>query len=77
MDNPFEKDHIRNYVLFYVSIVVIMILFFIASTLFHDVEKIEQKKFDGNVSNSIKSNIKRDNLDKNSTVKFKLMDKVY
>jgi len=77
LDNPFEKDYIRNYVLFYVSIVVIMILFFIASTLFHDVEKIEQKKFDGNVSNSIKSNIKRDNLDKNSTVKFKLMDKVY
>ena len=46
MQNPFESGHIKNYILLYASVVVIMVLFFIASTLFLDQEKIEQKKFD-------------------------------
>ncbi len=45
IENPFESGHIKNYLLLYASIVVIMILFFIASTLFLDVEKYETKKF--------------------------------
>ena len=45
MQNPFETGHIKNYLLFYVGIVVIMILFFIASTLFHEVEQKEKKIF--------------------------------
>jgi len=43
MENPFDSGHIKNYILAYASVVVIMILFFIASTIFHE-EKIMQKK---------------------------------
>jgi len=45
IENPFESGHIKNYLLFYSSIVVIMILFFIAATLFHDVKVHEKKVF--------------------------------
>ena len=43
MKNPFESGHIKNYLLLYASVVVIMILFFIASTLFHDVQEVNIK----------------------------------
>ena len=74
MQNPFETGHIRNYVLLYVSIVVIMVLFFISSTLFHDVKEVEEKSFtkqDENISET--SHVKENNL----TTKFKLLDKAY
>ena len=45
VENPFESGHIKNYILLYASVVVIMVLFFIASTLFHDVESVEKKVF--------------------------------
>ena len=35
IENPFEKEHIKNYILAYVSVVVIMVLFFIAARLFY------------------------------------------
>ena len=44
MENPFESGHIKNYILAYSSIVVIMVLFFVASTLFHDIEKEKKKR---------------------------------
>ena len=45
IQNPFENGHIKNYLLAYISVVVIMILFFLVSTLFHDVEHVEKKEF--------------------------------
>ena len=45
IDNPFTNGEIKNYLLFYGSIVVIMILFFMATTLFHDVKTLEKKNF--------------------------------
>jgi len=50
IENPFESGHIRNYILLYASVVVIMVLFFIASTLFNDVEKVEKKSFNTDVT---------------------------
>ena len=50
MQNPFESGHIKNYILLYVSIVVIMVLFFIASTLFHEVGNVDKKVFDTNIT---------------------------
>lgn len=79
MQNPFESGHIKNYILLYVSVVVIMILFFIASTLFYDVAKVEKKVF-GVEQNSIKHlDIKGQDLEQesNSSGKFKLLDKTY
>ncbi len=50
MQNPFETGHIKNYILLYASIVVIMILFFIAASLFHEPKAQETKVFDTNAS---------------------------
>ena len=78
MDNPFESGHIKNYLLLYASVVVIMILFFIASTLFHDVDKIEKKVFK---DKSPKSKLQRDEIQKENgsslKTRLKLMDKKY
>lgn len=75
MENPFETGHIRNYILMYASVVVIMILFFVASTLFNDIDNVEQKVFDTNVSEVDAVDEKR-NIEVNAS-RFKLMPKVY
>ena len=75
MENPFESGHIRNYLLLYASVVVIMVLFFVASTLFNDIEYVEQKVFDTNISDEDRMDIKRV-IEVNAS-KFKLMPKSY
>jgi len=72
IQNPFESGHIRNYILLYASVVVIMILFFIASTLFNNVEKVEKKVFDTNITKIVPIQ----KAEKKET-RFKLMDKAY
>jgi cytoskeletal protein RodZ len=81
INNPFESGHIKNYLLAYASVVVIMILFFIATSLFHDVEQREKKEFDKKApvkekKENIDAQVKEDN---NSSWKssIKLMDKSY
>lgn len=77
MNNPFETGHIKNYILAYVGVVIIMVLFFIASTLFHDVEEIEKKTFSTEViedSEKIEEKVVEDD---NSSWGIKLMDKAY
>ena len=75
MENPFESGHIKNYILAYASVVVIMILFFIASTLFNDIEDVEKKIF----NTEIKEKIVEENVEPevNASSKFKLLDKAY
>lgn len=75
MENPFESGHIKNYILLYVSVVVIMVLFFIAATLFNDVQKIEKKIFDTNIVEN--SELKSEKAKEKEVRKFKLMDRVY
>lgn len=70
MQNPFESGHIRNYILFYISIVVVMILFFVASTLFNDISSVDKKVF--NVSKEV--DVKKNSNDTNSTSRIKLLD---
>ncbi|MDD5372016.1 MAG: hypothetical protein PHO62_01170 [Sulfurimonas sp.] len=78
MQNPFESGHIKNYILLYVSVVVIMILFFMATTLFHDVKDVEQKVFSME-ANGTKQEDKRDSNKEQESLKdkFKLMEKSY
>ena len=75
MENPFESGHIKNYLLLYASVVVIMILFFIASTLFNDVEDVEKKVF----NTEVKEEVINEDLEPevNASSKFKLLDKAY
>ncbi|MCD6173105.1 MAG: hypothetical protein J7J96_04840 [Sulfurimonas sp.] len=76
MQNPFESGHIKNYILLYVSVVVIMVLFFIASTLFNDVEVVERKVFPTEIVDKNISKISDIN-EESKNLKFKLMSKTY
>lgn len=76
MQNPFESGHIKNYILFYISIVVIVTLFFIASTLFHEVKDVEKKVFDTEQKKVLHVEEKTIE-DKNSSSRFKLLDRAY
>ncbi len=74
IENPFESGHIKNYILLYASVVVIMVLFFLATTLFHeDTKQIEKKQF--NTSTKIEQVNKK--APKVQTRKFKLLEKSY
>ena len=75
IENPFESGHIRNYILLYASVVVIMILFFIASSLFNNVEKVEKKAFNVKSEKMKKQSIRVETITKKK--KFKLLDKAY
>lgn len=77
MQNPFESGHIKNYVLLYVSVVVIMILFFIASTLFNDVKEVEKKVFDVNVSEVPHAKNYMQNRVEANTSGIKLLERTY
>ena len=77
MQNPFETGHVKNYLLLYASIVVIMILFFIASSLFHEVKVIEPKVFDKNITIVLEQETTLKVEDENVSSKFRLMEKAY
>ena len=77
MQNPFESGHIKNYVLLYVSVVVIMVLFFIASTLFNDVKEVEKKIFDVKEDEVPHAKKHMENIEEVNGSRFKLMEKSY
>lgn len=76
-NNPFESGRIRNYVLFYAGIVVIMILFFFASSLFNDVDVIEKKVFNTDIKEKTTKTPASKEEEKNNPFKLKLLDKAY
>ena len=73
MQNPFESGEIKNYLLLYAGVVVIMVLFFIATTLFNEDKEIEQKKFNDKPVLKEEKKINKEE----SKPKFKLLDKTY
>jgi metal-dependent HD superfamily phosphatase/phosphodiesterase len=75
MQNPFETGHIRNYILLYASVVVIMILFFLATTIFQKDEKIEKKVFNTVIQEKVA--LKPEVQKKVTTPKFKLLERAY
>jgi len=77
IENPFESGHIKNYILLYVSVVVIMVLFFIATSLFNEVQEIEKKSFETNTTLETKSDTQTQAQEKKEQTHFKLLDKAY
>ena len=78
MQNPFETGHIKNYLLLYASVVVIMILFFIAATLFRDAEMIETKVFETQAKEqTTKGVVVEVPKEEKKETRFKLLDKAY
>lgn len=75
MQNPFETGHIKNYVLLYVSVVVIMVLFFFATSLFHDIETVEQRVFEKESKKEKKQ--ERSDEQNSSKLQFKVLEKGY
>lgn len=77
MQNPFESGDIKNYILLYASIVVIMILFFIAASLFHEPKAQETKVFDTNAS-KLEKVLPQTKEENNETQKrFTIMERRY
>ena len=76
IENPFESGHIKNYILLYASVVVIMVLFFFASTLFNDVKKVEKKSFNTDLPEIKKLQAAETTVPKEEK-KFKLLNKAY
>jgi len=78
MQNPFEDGQIKNYLLLYGSVVVIMILFFIATTLFNEPQQHEKKEFNIEVNATQKAKQKEiQEALKPQKNNFKLLDKAY
>ncbi|ABB43908.1 hypothetical protein Suden_0629 [Sulfurimonas denitrificans DSM 1251] len=77
IQNPFEDGHIKNYILLYASVVVIMILFFIATTLFHDISNVDKKIFSED-KNTLHVDKRETNIEQNSSEKrFRLLERSY
>ncbi|MDA7818514.1 hypothetical protein N9A28_10020 [Sulfurimonas sp.] len=77
MNNPFESGHIKNYLLLYASVVVIMILFFIASTLFFEVKEVDKKVFVSDLQTKLHVEVVEPQKEEVKESKFKLLDKAY
>ena len=79
IENPFESGHIKNYILLYASVIVIVVLFFLATTLFdNDQKQIEKKSFD--VNTTLIKEQKKIELEKEKErekPRFKLLNKAY
>ena len=76
IENPFESGHIRNYILAYVAALVIVILFFIASSLFNDVKTHPKKEFNTTKPASLHAKKTEDKNEPKKTP-IKLLDKAY
>lgn len=79
--NPFSKEQIKNYLLLYAAIVVIMILFYFLNTLLSEQKQHEKRLFDTNVSSTIEeaAGIAKEVPETNSSEKnrFRLLEKGY
>ena len=79
MQNPFESGQIKNYLLFYAGVILIVVLFFIASTLFLKQDEIKQKKFTNEKYEKVTKRTEENATEKKAPLKrkFKLLKSVY
>lgn len=75
MDHTFTKEQIKNYLLLYGAIIVIMVLFFIAAKLFYVPNQHDQKVFDTKVLDK-KEVLKKVEVPKENR-RFKLLENAY
>ena len=74
MNNPFESGQIKNYVLLYTSVVVIVVLFFLATSIF-DEEKVQEKLEFPKVSENVVIKKAEVEEEKIQEPRFKLLEK--
>ncbi len=76
MQNPFSKEQIKNYLLLYGAIVIIMVLFYILNSLLSEQKQHEVKVFETEVS--VESNSEEaTEVQKESSSRFKLLESGY
>jgi len=74
--NPFESGQIKNYLLLYASVVVIMVLFFLATTLFSSPKKeIKQREFKTELPKKSETETSQSSITKETH--FKLLKSAY
>lgn len=78
--NPFNTQQIKNYLLLYAAVLVIMILFYFLNASLNSVEVKEKRVFETNTS-SVRTESMRDlkgSEDENSSIKrIRLLDKAF
>ncbi len=79
MQNPFSREQINNYILFYVGIIAIIILFYILNTFLNPIEVHEKKVFDSNITEGyvIEKTIEESPPEKEEKNTIRLLDKAY
>ena len=79
IENPFESGHIKNYILAYFGVVVIMVLFFFAATLWNEPKEYPKKEFATNpaIKEQKKQNLPKTQEKKEQKSKIKLLDGGY
>jgi hypothetical protein len=78
IENPFESGQIKNYLLLYASVVVIMVLFFMATTLFSETKSVDKKIFESATEEKSSKEIPKTNIEQEEKLSpFKLLEKAY
>ncbi len=79
IENPFESGHIKNYILAYIGVVVIMVLFFFAATLWNEPNEYPKKEFATRplAKEQKKQNLPKAQEKKEQKSKIKLLDGGY
>ncbi len=80
MQNPFSNEHMKNYLLFYSAVIVIMVLFYILNASLNDVEPQEKKVFATEKGSTVGEGnaTAAEDADENSNRdRFKMLDKAY
>ncbi len=80
MQNPFSNEHMKNYLLFYSAVILIMVLFYILNTSLNSVEAQEKKVFSTQMSSTVEEGkaTPAGDADENSNKnRFKMLEKAY
>lgn len=80
MQNPFSNEHMKNYLLFYSAVILIMVLFYILNASLNHVEPQEKKVFSTQKTSTVgkgKATPTDGADDDSSRDRFKMLDKAY
>jgi hypothetical protein len=77
IENPFESGQIKSYLLLYASVVVIMVLFFMATTLFSETKSVDKKIFENIAQEKSSQEIPKTQTEEEKFSPFKLLEKAY
>ena len=72
MNNPFTRDQIKNYLLFYAAVIAVIVLFYLLNTFLNPTTVHDNKVFDTNIT--VEETIQEQPKEENT---IRLLDKAY